>query len=487
MKETFRASMAWLHTALGLTTGWVLYAIALSGALSVFRQAINLWARPELGAASVDAVQADSLAIAWLNRHAASSGAWYLGSATADAPFASAIWSDPHGRFLQRVFDPSSSSPEGIRDTLGGEFFYRFHFELQLPYPWGRLIAAVAALAMVAGLITGIVIHRRMFADFFTFRMRRGQRSWLDAHNLLGVAALPFHLMISFTGAVMLGSLLLPWSTQAIYRHDIASSFTDLNPALYSRPVLGQPGRLAPMAPLLRESERRFEGAGIAQIYVTNPADRASVVAVIAGNDGVVSTAVRTLIFDGPTGRLISEHVEKRPVIGAYALLYGLHVARFAPCLARWLYFLSGLMLAGVIGSGMHLWVIKRLRRQSHLGHRIAGRLNTGVLAGAPLGFATFFLANRILPSMMAGRARYEVQSVFIVWAMAIVFAFLRRPARAWPELWGCNALACMTIALLGAPWHKPVAIGVSLTALVLAGAFGYAAGRSAARKVFAI
>ncbi|WP_308721515.1 PepSY-associated TM helix domain-containing protein [Komagataeibacter xylinus] len=482
MKGSFRASMAWLHTTLGLITGWVLFAIALSGSLSVYRQEITLWMHPELASQRVDPIQACSRAIDWLGQHAGTAAAWYVACPTPQAPFATGIWPNAQGAYSQRVLDPQSGSPDGLRDTLGGEFFYRFHFELQLPYPWGRLIAAIAALALVVALVTGIIIHRRIFADFFTFRPNKGQRSWLDAHNLLGVAALPFHLMISLTGAVTLASLLLPWSTQAVYHHDERASYTELNPALYARPASGQPGHLVPILPLIQMADRHFRGAGIAQIYVFNPSDRASLVTFISGNSQTVSTSARIMTFDGVTGQLLNAHTETRPVIRLYTFLYGLHVARFAPALTRGLYFVSGLALAVVIGSGMHLWAIKRLRQRPHIGHLIVNRLNTGILAGTPLAFATYFLANRLLPPALAGRSGYEVRSVFVMWALALVFALFRRPGRAWPELLGGNMLACLAIALLSMPWGSAATLGAGSIALGLAGAFGYATLRTARR-----
>ncbi|MBF0860117.1 PepSY domain-containing protein [Gluconobacter sp. LMG 31484] len=475
MRNTFRASMALVHTTLGLITGWVLFAIALSGALSVFRQEISLWARPELSVSRPDPLLADTHALDWLSHNAPAANAWYVASANDRSPVVSALWPDAKGTYIQRALDPVTGSPAGIRDTLGGEFFYRFHFELQLPYPWGRLIAAVAALALVVGLVTGIIIHRRIFADFFTFRPSRGQRSWLDMHNLLGVAALPFHLMISLTGAVTLGSLLLPWSTQALYRHDLTASYTELNAALYSRPPSGHPAHLAPVLPMLQEADRRFGGTGLEQIYVFNPSDQNALVTMIAGNNGTVSTASHVITFDGPSGQIIREHIENLPVIGAYTFLYGLHVGRFAPGLTRWLYFLSGLALAAVIGSGMHLWTLKRLRRPHHMGHRIVARMNVGVLMGTPLAFSAFFIANRLLPVTMHHRAHLEVVSVFAVWGAALLYTLLRRPDRSWPELLGGNALSCLLVALLSLPWQSPAIAGVSMTALALSGAFSCA------------
>ncbi|MBS1066239.1 PepSY-associated TM helix domain-containing protein [Gluconobacter kondonii] len=479
MKNTFRASMALVHTTLGLITGWVLFAIALSGALSVFRQDINLWARPELPVTAPDPMVVNAHALDWLSHNAPTASAWYVASATALQPFATALWPDAKGNYIQRVLDPITGSPDGIRDTLGGEFFYRFHFELQLPYPLGRLIAALAALALVVGLMTGVISHRRIFADFFTFRPSRGQRSWLDMHNLLGVAALPFHLMISFTGAVTLGTLLLPWSTQALYRNDLTASYTELNPALYSRPATGHPAHLAPFLPMLREAESKFGGAGLEQIYVFNPSDQASLVTMIAGNDHTISTSSQIITFDGPSGRVLKQHIEHRPVLKAYTCLYGLHVARFAPSVTRWLYFLSGLALAALIGSGMHLWTIKRLRRPHHRGHRIVARLNVGMLAGTPLAFASFFIANRLIGPTTPHRAGYEVTTLFVVWGLTLLYALARPPERAWPELLGGSAVACLVVSLLSLPWHTSVLAGVSVTSALLSASFAFAAFRT--------
>ncbi|MCP6167445.1 PepSY domain-containing protein, partial [Klebsiella pneumoniae] len=75
------------------------------------------------------------------------------------------------------------------------DFLYRFHFELSMPPMLGRYIVGACALVMLVALVSGIVTHRRIFADFFTFRRgKASQRNWLDAHNVTGVLALPFHL-----------------------------------------------------------------------------------------------------------------------------------------------------------------------------------------------------------------------------------------------------------------------------------------------------
>ena len=96
---------------------------------------------------------------------------------------------------------PRPASKVTSRETLGGDFFYRFHFQFHyMPVVWGRWLAGAAAMFMLVAIVSGVITHKKIFVDFFTFRWGKGQRSWLDAHNALSVFGLPFHLMITYTG-----------------------------------------------------------------------------------------------------------------------------------------------------------------------------------------------------------------------------------------------------------------------------------------------
>src|SRR5690606_17603614 len=83
---------------------------------------------------------------------------------------------------------------------------------------WGYWIAGAAAVAALVALVTGVVVHRKLFADFFTLRLRRSaQRGWLDLHNVGAVVGLPFCLMICYTGLVTLMHQYMPWGMKAAY------------------------------------------------------------------------------------------------------------------------------------------------------------------------------------------------------------------------------------------------------------------------------
>jgi len=84
---------------------------------------------------------------------------------------------------------------------------YVLHY---LPERAGEWIVGVATMFMLVALVTGVIIHRRIFRDFFTFRPGKRQRSWLNAHNVLSVLTLPYQFMITYSGLIILAGVYMP-------------------------------------------------------------------------------------------------------------------------------------------------------------------------------------------------------------------------------------------------------------------------------------
>jgi uncharacterized iron-regulated membrane protein len=99
----------------------------------------------------------------------------------------------------------------------------------------GLWVVGIAGMAMLVALLSGVITHRRIFKDFFTFRARKGQRSWLDAHNAVAVLTLPFQIMIAYTGIAI-------------------SARHSCRPAL--RPISARAARAALYVVALNESDR---------------------------------------------------------------------------------------------------------------------------------------------------------------------------------------------------------------------------------------
>ncbi len=260
MKGSFRQSMAWLHTWAGLVVGWVLFAVFVTGTASYYRADISRWMRPELTKASplthAELPAAAERAVAYLEKHASEARTWFIGLPHGAEPVLDLFWrirpGAPPGHV---ILDARTGAEMALRKTMAGDFLYRFHFELHLPPIWGRWIVGICAMIMLVALISGIITHKRIFSDFFTFRRDKApRRSFLDAHNVTGVLALPYHLMITYTGIVTLSLMYMPWGVTTAYRGDSQAYFSEAGFVTTSRPVANRP---APPARSARWSSGR--------------------------------------------------------------------------------------------------------------------------------------------------------------------------------------------------------------------------------------
>ncbi len=480
MKGSFRQSMAWLHTWSGLVFGWVLFAMFMTGTASYFRPEITRWMEPETGRPASYA-QAAQGAVAYLNQTAPDAQSWSITLPDERQATARLFWRPApspgeeaprrRGRSENRaVLDAATGQPVSPRDTRGGEFFYRVHFQMHyLPVLQGRWVAGLCAMFMLVAIASGVVTHKRIFKDFFTFRPRKAaQRSWLDAHNLTAVLALPFHLMITYTGLVTLMGLYMPWGVTANYKAP-ETYFEAMFPRAEEVERSGVSAPLANLPGVLETASEHWGGGRPWIVNVSNPGDASAVIEVTRHSGDQLAYAGGTLAFNGVTGQLISATPEPGPAVLTHRVMYGLHMGRFADPILRWVYFLCSLAGCAMVATGLVLWTVKRRSQlpdpeRPHFGFRLVERLNIGTIAGVPAGMAAMLWANRLLPVGMAGRAEWEVHSFFIAWAGTIAWACARPARRAWVETLSAAAFLVAALPLVSAATTSRNLLGALLS-----------------------
>lgn len=90
-------------------------------------------------------------------------------------------------------------------------------------------------MAMMTLCVSGVVIHRKTFTDFFTFRPDKKPRQLvLDLRNATGVLGLPFHFVISLSGLIIFF---------AIYFPDVRNIANDGDRRAFNREAYGQTRR----------------------------------------------------------------------------------------------------------------------------------------------------------------------------------------------------------------------------------------------------
>jgi hypothetical protein len=201
---------------------------------------------------------------------------------------------------------------------------------------------------MLALLVTGVIVHRRIFTDFFTFRPNKAPaRSWLDAHNVSSVMTLPFALMITYLGLVIPWGTLMPAGGMVVGREAMQD---ETRPAL---DIPKDPGDPAPTLPLWSFFERAQSGLTAGQtlrrIQVFHPGGTQTQVRVSHADDALLWGGGEK-IFHGATGELLRHETNSASAACSTQVLHAMHEIRFAGPL-RWLYFL---MSAGCLRDDRH-------------------------------------------------------------------------------------------------------------------------------------
>ncbi len=455
-----RQTMSDLHIWTGLLAGWILYSMFLTGTAAYFREEMTRYMRPELVAsATLPPAEVAQRVLDSIQTRTPAATQVSITLPTERQPFASAFWRDPQARgrgIGNGVFDAETGQSLQARETSGGDFFYRFHFNFHyMPALWARWIAGFCAMFMLVAIISGVITHKKIFTDFFTFRWGKGQRSWLDAHAGLSVLGLPFHFMITWSGLITLMVMYMPFGLQALPsqadRTAVTSEMRFFMPA--GKPA-GETAALMPVGSFIQQAEQRWGQGGVGSIQVNNPGDAAAKIVIVRQQALRVSTTPQYVVFDGISGKLLQFKDGSGPAATFQGVLYGLHLGRFADIIARWLYFIISMAGTAMVGTGLVLWTVKRRAKlpdpeKPYFGFRLVERLNIAAIAGLPVAMTAFFWLNRLLPLSTAQRAAWEIHGFFIIWAGTLAWALMRPAKRAWVELFWLAATLMVLLPVL--------------------------------------
>ncbi|WP_151714862.1 PepSY domain-containing protein [Acinetobacter sp. TUM15071] len=491
-----RQSMSWLHTWTSLLLGWLLYAVFLTGTLSFFQNEITVWMKPELHQSVNNTSQQQQLsyALQYLQQNGQPAESWNIRFANERQPAIMLNIRKPgegRRRGGEIYLDAQTGQEIKARETRGGGFLYRFHFELYgMPRIWGRWIVGIATLFMFVAIISGIITHKKIFKDFFTFRPAKGQRSWLDAHNATAVFALPFHIMITFSGLLLLMFMFMPWAMNSHYGNG-QNFYQMLNEPVAKTPEQarllaeqkqkeaaeegrgnrggGRRGEAEQAAPVLAAApmvnlvtlshyvQQGWEDNPIASIRVNKPN---TVEADVQFNATRTTTlldreSIPSMKFNAVTGQLIDEAKPVNSTSKAiYTLVTWLHMAHGVDSALRWLLFLSGVLGTMMVASGLILWVVKRIPDVQKLGykpfgHRVVEVLNITAITGLPIACAAYFIANRFIPAQLAERSPLEINVFFIAWLVCLIHAAIRAHRPAWLEQLALAAVLFLFMPIL--------------------------------------
>jgi uncharacterized iron-regulated membrane protein len=373
MKEGFRQAMAWLHTWLGLVVGWILFLVYLTGTLGYLDKEIDYWMTPDRPYFAEPGTQQQQLTLAQdrLQRVAADAARWNIQLIGGrEAPSLDIAWTDhmpasgARGTTHRETLDPATGQPidYSARATGGGQVLYKMHYYLAyIPQDAAILFIMACTLIMFTAMVSGIIVHKTIFRDFFTFRPGKGQRSWLDGHNLLSVTALPFHLIVTYSGFLFFVAQTMPAAPTLLYGENprdtvIPKMYEGVYP--YPLPELpeasGQPAELASLANMISQVDALW-GKGMAtSVEVHNPGDRNARAMFKPQETQSIAFPETAIVFNAVSGDLVENYPSPDVHLAGKAdqTLKGLHKGLFAGWFLRLLYLFMGVGGTAMVGTG---------------------------------------------------------------------------------------------------------------------------------------
>lgn len=469
--------MSWLHTWCGLVCGWLLCAIFLTGSISVFREPITLWMQggPLEGSGqqplSLDErLLALRLAEQHLSKTAPDASIWRIGlplrTGEGVKVFAHAqdgdLQASLHAQTGEALPEPATC------ETEGGRHFMSFHYSLQGGIA-GFWVVGLVSMCMMVALVSGVIVHRRIFQDFFTFRPGKGQRSWLDAHNASAVLTLPFLFMIVYTGLAHFYTSYMPWPLHSLYGQD-RSAYSRYESELSARPKANTPSNVLAIAAVdlvsLAQQAQPLLTEPVVGVVVQRPEGAPATIRFTEGKPETAATrrlvnASRTVTFDAVSGQVLeppTNPLSRNLASDTYPVISALHLVTFGGWTMKWLYFVLGLIGTAMIATGSILFAVKRRAKSghewggaTHSMYRSIDALNVAALAGAALASIAYLYGNRLLPLVLEERSSWEIRVFFAVWALSLLHALLRTTYKAWREQLWMLALLCLGLPLLNA------------------------------------
>lgn len=345
----------WLvaHRWMGLSFGCVLLLAAITGSLLVVARPLDESMHPRLFRGEGTAPAALQPMVSRLRAEFGPDAAFNIRPPAHPGESLRVAVSGPWSGTL--FLDPASGREAGRR--AAGEGFFNVLLELHSSLyagDKGRAVLALAALAYVAILLSGLVLWWPLrWRQAFAVRTQVGTTvALLDLHRVAGAALGLLVLVSVVTGAYLAWRPIAGWVT--------AVSGQSPPPVPVPRGDAGATPSASIDAALLR-AQAHWSGAQVSVVHVP-PRSLAAARARLRLPDDPHPIGMSTVWLDPASGRVRAARrwSELDPGNRAFSFLYPLHTGGLAGVATMFAILLAGVALAGVGGTGLWMWYRRR-------------------------------------------------------------------------------------------------------------------------------
>lgn len=357
-----------LHGWFSLPIWGVLLLTCVTGSLCVISQEITWLYNPEVRASPVgDEVRFDLMTAAIENAYPASR----VESIQVDEPYLVYRMRIQLSSSNKKVLfvNPYTGALQGEADGSGFRgFVLALHGWLLLPwqndYSFGWYLVTFLSIPLLGSLVTALVLFKRFWRLFYRPRLRwnKGDRVfWGDLHRLLGVWSIWFVAIISVSGLWFL--------IQGVLAQNQVELYPTIPSLSQKLPALEAPTKAAEVLPLdqlVTKAKAASENLNIS--FIQLPEHTEDVVVVQGTQYGsLFGRSVNAVYLNPYTGEPISfeSPINASLLHAVVALMAPLHFGNFGGLSVKLIWFLFGLILCLIVGSGFVIWSKRALNIKS--------------------------------------------------------------------------------------------------------------------------
>jgi len=384
-----------IHSWCGLTFGWLLFAVCLTGTLVVYKFPLKALDNPSVEATDfTDKIGPDDALHALLDKNPTLKPKVISFPADIYSIHKYTVVTERSDGLVHRYWvDPVTAEVRDNLDSEFADFILRMHANLFLGQP-GRWLIGILGITMLVSSGTGLWFHwRRLRRDLFNFRLgAHARKAWGDIHKAFGVWAFPFHIVIALTGA-WLGIESL-----------IGFRASDSNPI----EIAGNgPGAPLPIEQIVARATALRPDFKPTHVNVTNYGAAGATIRVQGDIPGyrLVQRGQTMLVFDADSGKHLQTVDRTEQGLGRrlLAMVRPLHYGYFWPFWGELLYFLLGIASTFLVMSGMLIWADREKRKVRRTDGEAATRMeraNVAVMGGLMLSLSALAVINTAARSL---------------------------------------------------------------------------------------
>ncbi len=449
------------HAWVGLVISSVLFIVFFAGSISLFRDNIIAWERaPHLSTqSSTAALSLDNTVTQITNNYDVNMHhRMFLIFPTAHSNYIDAYYGEHieggEEHDIHTVHNQHTGEIVGNGSLFDfSNFIYELHINLKIP-GYGKYIVGIVTLFFFVALLTGVVIHwRKIIKNFFQYRTKGKKDSYLDAHNLIGVMGLPFHIMYAFTGLVF--NLVLVY--QIAYAVVLYQGDQDklLQAAGYGEVHIEEtntPQAMVGLDDLYQDAQTQLGVEKLGYALIEHFGDESASITFRVDDPNFFATKkeIKYLIKDQSVLYKTLDNYDNQ-VRSGLQVITNLHFGNFAGYGLRILFFILGIATCYIILSGNLMWIEKRMKQRvkNEFGLHFVKAMTSGVFIGFAFAVAIGFILSRILEPDYLLRTQFIQTAFYAILATAIVTSFFIKQQKRFTCLFLQLTAACFAIVPL--------------------------------------